>query len=164
MIDDKSRIEFGKWLLERNLGWISTADVKVGVAMSVDIAMLGGLAAAFSASEPTARTAWCYFSVLVAIGCLILGVFCAAMAALPRMLGPVDSKIFFGRVANTRADHYVDEFGQLTERQIIDDLAMQIHRNAQIANDKHVWIRKGLMWSFLSAVPWIAGIALLLKI
>jgi hypothetical protein len=62
--DDKQRLEFAKWLFERTLGWIATADVKVGVAMALDTAMLGGLAAAFSTSAPQLRTAWCYLAVL----------------------------------------------------------------------------------------------------
>ena len=35
MTDDKQRIEIGKWLFERTLGWIATSDVKVGVAMAL---------------------------------------------------------------------------------------------------------------------------------
>lgn len=89
MTDDKNRIEMAKWLFERTLGWIATADVKVGVVMALDTAMVGGLAAAFSASEPNYRTAWCYLAILGAAGGIAIAMFCAAMAAIPRMLGPV---------------------------------------------------------------------------
>jgi hypothetical protein len=41
MTDDGERIEAAKWLFERTLGWIATADVKVGVALALDTAMLG---------------------------------------------------------------------------------------------------------------------------
>src|ERR1700749_2679852 len=51
MNDDKQRIEAAKWLFERTLGWIATADAKVGVAIALDTAMLGGLAAAFAGSD-----------------------------------------------------------------------------------------------------------------
>jgi hypothetical protein len=162
--DDKQRIEFAKWLLERMLGWIATADVKVGVAMALDTAMLGGLATAFGTSDPALRTAWCYLAIVGACGGMIVAMFCASMAAVPRMLGPVNSMIFFGRVKEKNAADYVDQFVKLSEKDILEDLATQIHRNAQIATDKHFWVRKSLIWSFLAAIPWIIAIALLVKI
>lgn len=164
MTDDKARIDAAKWLFERNLGWIATADVKVAVAIALDTAMLGGLAAAFAGSDYHLRTAWTYFFVLVATGGMSLALFCAGMAALPRMRGPLKSMIFFGRVAEKDADIYVEEFSKLTEKEFLADLAMQIHRNSEIACDKHYWVRKSLMWSFLSSGVWGVAIALLVKI
>ena len=164
MTDDKARIEAAKWLFERTLGWITTADVKVGVAIALDTAMLGGLAAAFAGSDYHLRTAWCYFFVVVATAGMAFAMFCAGMAALPRMRGPVKSMIFFGRVAKKDADAYVEEFSKMTEKELLVDLAKQIHRNAEIANEKHHWVRKSLFWSFLSAGAWIMAVALLVKI
>lgn len=164
MTDDKQRIEIAKWLFERTLGWIATADIKVGVAMALDTAMVGGLAAAFSASEPNSRTAWCYLAVLVAAGCIVIAMSCSAMAAIPRMLGPVNSMIFFARIAERPVADYVEQFAKTGEKDFLSDLTTQIHRNAQIAAAKHWWVRKSLVWSFLAAVPWIAAIALLIKI
>lgn len=162
-MDDKQRIETAKWLFERTLGWIATADIKVGVAMALDTAMLGGLAAAFGASDPGSRTAWCYLFVLMAVGGMVIAMFCAAMAAIPRMLGPVNSMIFFARIgARTEVD-YVDQFAKTGEKDFLSDLTTQIHRNAQIATAKHWWVRKSLIWSFFAAIPWIAAIGLLVK-
>jgi hypothetical protein len=163
MTDDKQRIEFAKWLFERTLGWIATADVKVGVAMALDTAMLGGLAAAFSTSVAENRTPWTYVFVLAAAGAMALGIFCAGMAAIPRMLGPVDSMIFFARIKDKKVQDYVNAFSQLTEADLLRDLTTQIHRNAEIANDKHAWVRKSLLWSFFGTVPWVIAIALLVK-
>lgn len=164
MKDDKERIEAAQWLFERTLGWISTADVKVGVAIALDTAMLGGLAAAFAGSDYHLRTAWCYFFVTVATVGMAFAMFCAGMAALPRVRGPVKSMIFFGRVAEKDADAYVDEFSTMTEKEFLADLTMQIHRNSEIACDKHHWLRKSLFWSFLSSGMWILAIVLLVKV
>lgn len=163
MTDDKQRIDIAKWLFERTIGWIATSDVKVGVAMALDTAMLGGLAAAFSASEPHMRTTACYLAVLVASGGMVIAMFCAGMAAIPRMLGPVKSMIFFARVAEKKEADYVNEFAQMNEKDFLADIATQIHRNSQIANEKHMWVRKSLIWSFLSAIPWIISIGMLVK-
>jgi hypothetical protein len=164
MINDRERIESAKWLFERTLGWIATADVKVGVAIALDTAMLGGLAAAFAGSDYHIRTGWCYFFVAAATAGMGFAMFCAGMAALPRMQGPVKSMIFFGRVAEIDADTYVDEFSKMTEMDLLADLAMQIHRNSEIARDKHHWVRKSLFWSFLSTGAWLIAIAMLVKV
>lgn len=164
MTDDKQRIEFAKWLFERTIGWIGTADVKVGVAMALDTALLGGLATAFGASPVELRTSWTYLWVLVSAGAFVLGVFCAGMAAVPRMLGPVNSMIFFARVKEHKIGDYVAKFSTLSEKDLLEDLVVQIHRNAEIANDKHAWVRKSLMWSFLGMIPWVIAIAMLVKV
>lgn len=164
MTNDEGRIKAAQWLFERTLGWIATADVKIGVALALDTAMLGGLATAFAASDYHLRTAWCYLFVLAATAGMGFAMFCAGMAAIPRMRGPVKSMIFFGRIIEKDADTYVDEFSKMTEKDFLADLTMQIHRNSEIACEKHHWVRKSLFWSFLSAGVWIVAIAMLVKV
>lgn len=164
MSDENERIKIAQWLFEQTLGWIATADVKVGVAIALDTAMLGGLAAAFASSDYHLRTAWCYFFVAASTAGMAFALFCAGMAALPRMRGPLKSMIFFGRVAERDADTYVEEFLTMNEKELLADLLTQVHRNAEIANEKHQWVRKSLFWSFLSAGLWIVAIALLVKV
>lgn len=164
MTDDKQRIEAARWVFERTLGWIAAADVKVAVVIALDTAMLGGLAAAFAGSDYHLRTGWCYFFVVAATAGMAFALFCTGMAAIPRMRGPLNSMIFFGRVAEKDLDNYVDEFSKMNEQAFLADLAAQIHRNSQIASEKHHWVRRGLFWSFLSAGAWIVAIALLVKI
>jgi len=164
LTSDEERVRAAQWLFERTLGWIATADVKIGVAIALDTAMLGGLAAAFAGSDYHLRTDWCYFFVLSATAGMAFAMFCAGMAAIPRMRGPVKSMIFFGRVMEKDADIYVDEFSRMTVKEFLADLTMQIHRNSEIACEKHHWVRKSLYWSFLSAGAWIVAIAMLVKI
>jgi len=162
--DDKQRIEFAKWQFERTLHWIATADAKVGVVVALVTAMLGGLAAAFAASDAAERTAWTYLAALSAAGTLFMAIFCAGMAAIPRTRGPLQSLIFFVRIKEHTIEEYVKNIERLTEKQLLDDLARQIHRNAQIAGDKHSWVRKSLLWSFWGAIPWAVAIVMLVKI
>ena len=162
-MDEKQKIDTAKWLLERTLGWIATADVKVGVAMALDTAMVGGIATAYGASEVAARTPWCYLWLVATGITMVIAIFCAAMAAIPRIRGPVKSMIFFARVAEQSQADYVDQFGKMTESKFLEDLTTQIHRNSQIATDKHWWVRKSLTWSFFASIPWVAAITLLVK-
>ena len=163
MTDLPKRIEHAKWLLERTLGWIATADVKVGVAVAIDTAMFGGLAAAFAASDTSTRTTWAYLALISSCVCLAAAVFCASMAAIPRMLGPVSSNIFFARIAEQTTHEFSEAFTRLDDPAFLADLTTQIHRNAEIATAKHSWVRKSLTWSFLAVMPWAAAIAFLVK-
>ncbi len=58
---------------------------------------------------------------------------------------------------------YVDQFARLNEHDLMTDLATQIHRNAEIATEKHWWVRKSLIASFLGVIPWGMAIVLLVK-
>lgn len=163
MTDLPKRIEHAKWLFERTLSWIATADVKVGVAVAIDTAMFGGLAAAYGASDVSTRNAWAYLTLFSACLGLAIAVFCAAMAVIPRMLGPVSSNIFFARIAELPGHEFNDAFARLDDPTFLADLTTQIYRNAEIATAKHAWVRKSLTWSFLAALPWAGAIAFLVK-
>lgn len=164
MTDDKERLDAAKWVFERTIGWIGTADVKIGAAIAIDTAMLGGLAAAFAGSDYHLRTAWIYFFVCTSAAGMIFALFCAGFALFPRMDGPPKSMIFFGKVIEMDESTYVDRFLTLTNKDFLADLSAQIHRNSQIACDKHRWVRKSLIWSFFSAALMVVAIALLVKI
>lgn len=163
MTDDKQRLENARWLFERTLGWIATADAKTAIVVAIDTAMAGGLAAAYGASDAGTRTAWAYAFLVTSSVCLVAGIFCAAMAAIPRMLGPVKSMIYFKRVVESPEAEYVKKFEAVTEKQFLDDLVTQIHRNSQIASEKHLWVRRSLYWSFLAAIPWVPALIWLVK-
>lgn len=159
----KDRLATAQWVLERHLAWIAAAEVKVGVIVALDTALLGGLAAAFGASEISARVAWSYLFTLSAAGAAVIGLFCAAMAVLPRTTGPKNSMLFFGQIAAQDPAIYCDRFQRASDEMLLADWTQQIHRNAEIARDKYLWVRRSMCWSFLAAPPWIAAISILVK-
>jgi len=55
---EKERIITAQWVLERNLAWIAAAEVKVGVVVAINTAMLGGLGASYGAVDKAAHTPW----------------------------------------------------------------------------------------------------------
>lgn len=159
---DEERLRTAQWILERNLGWVAAAEVKVAVVVTIDVAMLGALAAAFAASKPEARTAWAYLTTVLSGSTGALGVFCAAMSVLPRVNGP-DSLIFFGKIARHKSADFETAFQKATTASMLSDCLAQIHRNAEIARDKFSWVRVAMAWSFASVTPWIAALTLLIK-
>lgn len=164
MADRKDRLAAAQWVFERHLAWIAAAEVKVGVVIAIDTGLLGGLAAAFSASDIGARIAWTYLFTLSAVCTTLVGLFCAAMAVLPRTNGPTGSLLFFGQVAAQGSHSYSKRFRDATDEELLDDWTAQIHRNAEIARDKYVWVRKSMWWSFVAAIPWVLAISMLVKL
>lgn len=159
----KDRMTTAQWVLERQLAWIAAAEVKVGFTVAIDTALLGGLAAAFSAAEPAARTLWAYLWVFSAAGAAVIAIFCAAMTVLPRTKGPNRSMLFFAPVAALEASTYQERFRKATDEELLDDWTAQVHRNSQIACDKYLWVRKAMLWSFFGSMPWLAAIGMLVK-
>lgn len=156
------RLQTAQWVLERNLGWIAAAEVKVGVIVAIDTGMLGGLGAAFSAADAVVRTQWAWVLTILACIGLAGALFSVSMAMLPRVTGPAKSFLFFGRVAPCADVDYIDKFRTATSEELLIDWSAQIHRNAQIACEKYRWVQRGMWWSFLSLLPWFATILVLL--
>lgn len=153
--------ETARWLLDRQLHWISQAEVKVAAQLTINLAMLGGLAAAYAAQPQ--RTQWAILmSVLCGIG-LVAAVACAAMCLIPRTDAPHRSGIFFGQIASRTAADFQKELKQMSLESMQDDIYLQVHVNAGIAAAKHRWVRLGVLWSFASAPFWLVSIAQLVR-
>ncbi|WP_157654844.1 Pycsar system effector family protein [Burkholderia ubonensis] len=157
----EKRISTAQWILERNLAWIAAAEVKVGVVVSLNIAMLGGLSAAFGAAQQ--KPAISIASTLIAAALSFTALICCALCVFPRVDGPVRSLLFFGRIAKEHRFDYVNALKTTTAEQILADWAEQIHRNADIALIKHTWVKKAMFFSFFCTPSWALSIYLLTK-
>ena len=162
MSNEKDRLRLAQWILERNLAWISAAEVKVGVIVAINTAMLGSLGAVLGNSDESARSAWAYVWLSGAALTLASGIFCAAMAVIPRLSGPTDSLVFFGCINKLEPSEYDNKFKIATDAHLLEDWTAQIHRNAQIACNKFEWVRTSMIWSFTSVVPWFGAIITML--
>lgn len=166
MIDTNQRLLTTQWVMERQLAWIAASEAKVAAVVGIDLAMLGALGAAFSTAKlPLTGTFLAEWLITVlATLCLGAGVFCAAMAVVPRMDGPKHSLLFFARIASLSADQYIDRMKSNTDQTLQDDWAAQAHRNAEIAVAKFGWVQRAIRWSFLGIPFWFAAILTLLHL
>jgi hypothetical protein len=161
MRNETDQLELAKWTLDRNLHWISAAEVKTAVIAAANTAMLAALATSFGAVEPSDRTGWpMLFSVLASL-CLLAALICSGMSVLPRTDGPASSFVFFGRVAKHARPDYSDAFRNASTDAFLQDILDQTHRNAQIADTKFRWVRNAMWWSFLSILPWVLALGAL---
>lgn len=157
----RERLVTAQWVLERQLAWIAAADIKVGVVVTLDIAMLGGLAAAFTAATTRAPLMYVFAIIAAALALIALG--CAAYSVMPQLDGPQRSMLYFGRVKETPRADYIEQFNKATDDTLLSDWTEQIHRNAEIACVKHTWVKKAMLWSFLSLLPWTVAVSMLVK-
>ncbi len=160
---NEGKLEHAKWILERHLHWISSAEVKAGAIVAINTAMLGALAAAFSALPSKEHSAWANLLSFVAAACLLSAVFCTAMSVLPRTDGPPKSYVFFGKIVKRSAADYLDAFQRADDSAFLDDCIDQVYRNAEIACAKFRWVRSAMMWSFAALLPWIISLLSLRK-
>lgn len=154
---DNDRLAFASWLLDRNLAWIAAADAKVAVVTAIDVAMLAGLAAAASTSSSNG-----FAEIIAALAAAMLAaaIAFAGIAVFPRTTGPNMSLIFFGCISKQTAAAFRDQFKNSSNDDMLDDCLAQVHRNAEIAAEKHKWVGKAVRYSFIGAIPWIMSIVL----
>jgi hypothetical protein len=155
MLEEK-RLETAQWLFERQLAWIASAEVKVGVIVAIQTAMVGGLAAVFAA--PMTKTPWAILFSCVFSFTAIITFVCSAQAVLPRLGGPKNSLVFFGRIAELDATSYVDKLHKASTEYLLSDLGEQIYRNAEIAQEKHLWVKRSLCWAIGGCIPWVLAL------
>lgn len=157
-----NHLEIAHWILERNLHWIGAAELKTGLIVTLDVAALGALAAAFGANagapHTTSEIGWC----LAAAGALGASLFCSGMSIFPKVTGPEESFIFFGKIVKRSIPDFSAAFQNTTETQLLEDCLAQIHRNAEIAGHKFRWVRSSMAWSFLAMIPWFVALASLI--
>src|SRR3546814_910486 len=134
MASDSERLAFAQWLLDRNIAWIAAAEAKVGFVVAIDTAMLAGLATAYSDAK---EVAWFGATATIAAAFLTMAsVLCAAITIFSRTNGPARSLLFFGRIAERSGDDYRQVFRKVRSAELLEDFAHQIHRNAEIAQEK----------------------------
>lgn len=156
MNNESDRLRMAQWILERQIGWITSADAKVGVVVAIQAAMVGALAAAYgSAKQPEGST---LFFAGFALFLSLVSLVCAALALFPRTDGPSSSFIFFAKITARTREEYVSQLGSVSEGELLADCAQQIHRNAEIAGEKHRHVRHAMIWGFASVAPWVLAI------
>jgi pycsar effector protein len=156
----EQRIPLLEKILDRQLAWITSANTRVSVALSLSTAMLTALAAVFPEKiadlSTLATAAW-------ALAALSLGrcVLMCTFVVFPRLRGPKQSAIYFARIAEGTPDQYAAAMQSLELGAYLSDLTAQIHVNASIADLKFRFVQRSMKALFASLAPWLLAILLL---
>ena len=71
------------------------------------------------------------------------------------------SMIYCGGISQRSAEQFREAISALSPETYIADLALQCHRNAEIATRKFTWIQRALFCLYLSVIPWVLALWLL---
>src|SRR5690625_2322924 len=147
----RENIERLEYILDKQLTWITAADLRLRFLVPIATAMFGTLV------YFPEKIIWHSLGGVLA-GCAIVlltaSIFFAACATFPRTVATQRSLIFFGSVAATDRLAYKKSLAFLNEAAYMDDLAEQCHINAVIARKKFKWVRFGMACLFAAMIPW----------
>lgn len=146
---EDENIDKNQWLLERQLNWISSGDVKIGAIVTLNLALLAGLAKYFSDGPVLLDILY----VITTISILVGLVFCKC-GFRPRLGAPNQSNIFFGTIANNDLTRFSNEINTLEKEDFNKDLAEQIYRNAEIAKAKYANLSKATITLLITSILW----------
>lgn len=159
---DTGRLGFAQWLLDRNIAWIAAAEAKVGFVVAIDTAMLAGLATAYSDANEVGCLG--VTATIAAALLTIASVVCAALAVFSRTNGPPESLLYFGRIAERGWEEYRLDLQDVSDTRLLDDFARQIHRNAEIAKEKFLWVGRSMRLAFGAGAAWVIAITVLIRL
>jgi hypothetical protein len=157
-VNEITRTQLLESALDRILRLISAADSRIAPLMTIDLAMLGFIAALLPTSPKF--SALLTFFALASIVFLGLSLWWIFHTAFPRIEGPGGSIIFFGAIVKHSAEKYRELTLALSGSGYFDDLVYQCHRNSQIAHEKFKAVRNAMKFLGWAVVPWVAAIVL----
>ncbi len=150
------RTQFLEVNLSRQLEWIRAADTRIALVLPLATTMLGVLA--ILSPKPTA---WPFLAAIAssfAAFFLVMSLTFSAFAAFPRTKGPKGSLIYFDGIISRDVGQYANDVSEIDEATYFQDLASQVHVNAQIAGRKFFWVTRSMACLFISALPWLIGV------
>lgn len=158
-MDREGRVEHLRWLLERELHWVASADVKAGGLIAAYMALVAIAASILIESATPSPAAKILFGIS---GLLMVPAFGFALSVFfPRTKANHDSLIFFGEIAKRSAAEFHERLQALDSQVIELDLSNQIHINAVIADCKHHHARCSIAIGGFSLAAWLVAVVTL---
>lgn len=175
-LDVEEQIEEAKASLDRINGWINSCDSKAGIVLALVGVLLtiiftnDGMAEMYKVLQNIVSPK--NFCTILYIGFLLVSIFvlCYGIARLiftliaridsnvykePGMI--TDSVLFFGKISN-KASYQVfqSDILNMTKEEYLNDILSQIYINSKIANEKYVNYNKGIWWTIIGFIAFIA--------
>ena len=145
-----------QYILDKQLGWIASADSRLSLILPLSTAMLGALAAYATNLGVWTLTAGIPAAFAIFFLCLSI-IFCAC-ASFPRTTGTKGSLMFFEGIVSRDLSQYSSAVKSAQKGDLQDDLIQQCHINAQIASRKFVWVKRGMASMLIAMLPWAFAI------
>lgn len=149
------RTAHARWLLERQLAWISSADTKAAGLAAAYVAVAAVAATLLGESQPLMAE---IMLLALAATLSIVGMVFALIVFMPHVEAPHKSLIYFGGIASTEVDRFLPAMSELTEEQVLADLLRQVHVNAMIATAKHNSVQTSVRIGAIAILLWLVVI------
>jgi len=158
-VDDLDLLAIARYLLDSIHGQIRAADEKIRVLFSGTALLAAALAfnrpATLTGPSASGRPIDLGVNALymLLLACVAGAVTSAVLALLPRVRphGVERSLYFFGHIAATSHDTFINEFESLPEDRLLRQLLSQVHTNSLIVSTKYLWTQRAARW-FAAAV------------
>jgi hypothetical protein len=160
-METRLRISLMENLLTRHQKTNLAADTKVGTLLGIITTMLAILAALLT--HLAEMSPWVVIlTALTAVG-LLTGLLFLSLSSAPRTSKPSDSLVYFGSIARTNVETYVEQIKTVSEDAFLEDLIRQCHRTAEIATLKYLWIQRAQRAWYVTLLPWLLTVYQLYK-
>jgi len=153
----KDQIHAAEVNLERLLEWVNRFDNKSLLVLGLNTAMLGALSAFI-----IPLYVWSYligFFAVLTIALLGSSLLFSFSSTYPQTEGP-SSLLYFETAAQIGFNEYREAFLKQTDKDYLDDLLNQCHRNSQIFSEKSHRLKCAYLLLILSILPWMMTIHL----
>jgi len=132
-MDDKERIEQGKFSIQRYDHYYDTVNNKSAFFIGLNTFILGGICTGYvTLYKEIAFTSWLYFFTGVHLACCLGSILYTLLAMTPFTKDKYSndnstSLLFFGGVAKHTHSHFHQKFLLLDEPTFLEDITKQIH-------------------------------------
>lgn len=151
------RVQHLRWLLERQLAWIASADTKAAGLIAVYVALAAVAATLLDGAPLAVQEKWLF---AIAGTAAVPGVIAAIVVFMPQIDAPHTSTVYFGGIgAFANAAEYHKAVAVMSEDELVLDLVQQVHVNALIASRKHASVRLSAIFGALTLLLWLVAIA-----
>ncbi len=145
--------------LARLIDFIKAADAKIPPILAINTAMLG----VFVSLIPKSAQWTLLMGILtvIAVVPILLSLISLCLATFPRTQGHKGSLLYFEGIKSHEPKKYLQKIQELSENELLEDLANQCHRNSEIASAKYSYIKFAMGSLFISIIPWLTLIFLI---
>lgn len=154
---EDENIEKNKWLLERQLAWISNGDLKIGAIVTLNLAMLASLGGYLKNKDPVLILDILYSLTALAI---FISIYFCKIGFKPKFKPPNASIIFFGTIVDNDLTTFNQNINNISKEDFSKDISTQTYRNAEIANIKYKYLHKATSMFFIASVLWILAFSI----
>lgn len=141
-----------QYILDKQLGWIAAADLRLSLVLPLSTAMLGALA--MYATKPSSWILMTGIPAAFAIFFLCMSIIFCACASFPRTDGTKGSLVFFGGIVSRNISQFQVAAKAVQMSDLQYDLIDQCYINAQIASTKFMWVKRGMASMLAAMLPW----------